>query len=488
MQKYKYICICLIAWLVVFASCQKKPYFALDNSLKVSFSTDTITFDTVFTSIGSSTRHLMVYNNNEENIKISSLRLQGGNQSQFSINVDGESGYEFSDIEVYSKDSIYIFIRVTINPDNQNNPFFVEDKLVFETNNNKQTVSLTAYGQNAIYIIADQEINGFPKFKIVADSLQETRWTAEKPYVIYGYALINSYGTLVIEEGARIHFHDKSGLWAYSEGQLRVEGTKENPVVFQGDRLEDYYDNQPGQWDRIWLMEAREDHGHRIENAIIKNGFIGIQAERFLKDNMAPMYIYNTVIDNQTGMGLYANLYNIKAGNFLVSNCGTHALALTGGGEYIFEQATIANYWSQSARTNPSVIFNNIYYNPADQMSYAYNFYFEMNNSILYGNQENEFETDFFPGPDTTYIFNNSLLKTIHKNYDPNFVNYNECIFNKDPKFVNKEFDYHIDSLSPAIGLGNPAYSVDLLQYDLDGVSRNNCPDAGVYQFVPISE
>ena len=128
---YKYISILVIALFLGFASCNKPPKFSDDSSLKVAFSTDTVTFDTVFTTIGSSTRQLMIYNNNDENLKISSIRLEGGNQSQFSINVDGQSGYQFSDIEIYSKDSIFVFVRVTVNPNDQNTPFFVEDKLIF---------------------------------------------------------------------------------------------------------------------------------------------------------------------------------------------------------------------------------------------------------------------------------------------------------------------------------------------------------------------
>ena len=96
--------------------------------------------------------------------------------------------------------------------------------------------------------------------------------------------------------------------------------------------------------------------------------------------------------------------------------------------------------------------------------------------------KDDEFDTEFSAGPDTTYIFNNSILKT--KRY--NEVNYNECLFNINPKFVNKESDYHLDTLSPAIGIGNPKYSTGLLQYDLDGVDRGNKPDAGAYQYVPI--
>lgn len=479
---YKYIWILILIIFTGFTSCRKPPKFSDDTALKVAFSTDTVTFDTVFTTIGSSTRQLMIYNNNDENLKISSIRLEGGTQSQFSINVDGQSGYKFSDLEIYSKDSIFVFVRVTVNPNDLNTPFFVEDKIIFETNQNRQVVSLTAYGQNANYIIANQEIKGFPKFKIIADSLQEVHWTAERPYVVYGYALINSYGTLVIEPGVQIHFHDGSGLWAYSEGQLRVEGTPENPVVFQGDRLEDFYIDKPGQWDRIWLMEAREGYGHSINNAIIKNGFIGIQAQCFQKANRALLKIHNTIIDNHTGIGIYTNLYNLQASNFVVSNCGNYAVALTGGGQYIFDQGTIANYWNKSTRTTPALFFGNTYQNPFDGNLYAYDFLFEMNNCIMYGSQDDEFDTEFTAGPDTTYIFNNSILKT--KRY--NDVNYNECLFNTNPKFVNRESDYHLDTLSPAIGLGNPKYSTGLLQYDLDGIDRGNKPDAGAYQYIPI--
>lgn len=479
---YKYIWILILIIFTGFTSCRKPPKFSDDTALKVAFSTDTVTFDTVFTTIGSSTRQLMIYNNNDENLKISSIRLEGGTQSQFSINVDGQSGYKFSDLEIYSKDSIFVFVRVTVNPNDLNTPFFVEDKIIFETNQNRQVVSLTAYGQNANYIIANQEIKGFPKFKIIADSLQEVHWTAERPYVVYGYALINSYGTLVIEPGVQIHFHDGSGLWAYSEGQLRVEGTPENPVVFQGDRLEDFYIDKPGQWDRIWLMEAREGYGHSINNAIIKNGFIGIQAQCFQKANRALLKIHNTIIDNHTGIGIYTNLYNLQASNFVVSNCGNYAVALTGGGQYIFDQGTIANYWDKSTRTTPALFFGNTYQNPFDGNLYAYDFLFEMNNCIMYGSQDDEFDTEFTAGPDTTYIFNNSILKT--KRY--NDVNYNECLFNTNPKFINRESDYHLDTLSPAIGLGNPKYSTGLLQYDLDGVDRGNKPDAGAYQYIPI--
>ena len=247
--------------------------------MDISLSTDTIAFDTVFTSVGSSTRILMIYNDNDENLKINSIRLERGSSSPYSINVDGESGTLFSNKEIYAHDSLYVFVKVTINPNDNNNPFFVEDRLVFNTNGNENVVHLTAYGQNANYIIG--RIGIFPDqnghytnyyYPLTNDTLKDVHWTAERPYVIYNVALIDSDGTLTIEPGTHVYFHGGAGLWAWSEGQLIVNGTAENPVVFQGDRLESFYADQPGQWDRIWLMEAREGHGHIINHAIIRNG------------------------------------------------------------------------------------------------------------------------------------------------------------------------------------------------------------------------
>ncbi|MGN0032942.1 MAG: hypothetical protein ACI358_04095 [Candidatus Limimorpha sp.] len=465
------------------ASCRKQMNFSSDPASDIIVSTDTISFDTVFTCIGSSTRTMMIYNNTNDNLKINSIRLAGGASSPYSVNIDGKAGYSFSDKEIYANDSLFVFVKVTIDPTNENNPFFVEDKLIFNTNGNEKVVSLTAYGQNANYIIGDKPIYG-TRYSIVADSLENVHWTADKPYVIYGAAIINSYGTLTIDAGARIHFHNNSGLWAWSEGQLIVNGTADNPVVFQGDRLESFYDDQPGQWDRIWLMEAREGYGHTISHAIIKNGFIGIQAQRFIKDNMAPLYIDNTIIENHTGIGIYANCYHIGVSNTVVANCGNYGVALTGGGQYLANHCTVANYWKNSTRKTPTLFLSNLYTNPQDGITYVYPFSLEMNNSIMCGSLENEFNTEFYhESSDTTYRFANCLLK-IKRAHDDTSL-FHRCLFNMEPRFIDYEkLDLHLDSLSPAIGIGDPAHSTGLLQYDFDGVFRGDTPDAGAYQFV----
>jgi len=466
--------------LIFFSSC-RKDMISSDPSFKLGFSTDSVIFDTVFTSIGSVTKQLMVYNKNKDKISISSVSLVSGSQSPYRINVDGTPGLTVENIEIAPNDSAYLFVRVTIDPQNINNPFVVEDELRFVTNGNEQLVKLVAWGQDAVYILADQQIVGFPPFKIIADSLQTTIWTADKPYVVFGYALINSYGTLIIEEGARVHFHDKSGLWAYVDGVLKVRGSLENPVVFQGDRLDQDYRNIPGQWDRIWLMEGRAGFDHEIEHAIIRNGYIGIQAESFLRATENRLSIKNTVIENHTGIGLFSRLFYIEADNLVIANCGNYAAALTLGGVYRFTHATMANKWSFAPRNNPLLFLSNYLIDTSDNVvPIPIDFY--AGNSIFYGSNNEEILTDFVSGADTNYIFDYCNIKT-ERNLTlwPGFTN---CQKNEDPLFRDyANFDFQLDTLSPSVDIGSTVIAAEV-PLDILGVSRTTLPDLGAYEFV----
>ncbi len=474
--------IAAISLFVALFSCKKQDALSTDTSLKLSFSADSVIFDTVFTTVGSITKQLMIYNKSDNKLNICNISLSGGAASAFRINLDGEAGDSFSEIEINGNDSLYVFVRVTINPQDQNSPYIVEDELFFYTNGNEQTVKLVAWGQDAHYIIADTYIDGFPKFKVVADSLETVTWTNDKPYVVYGYAVINSYGTLILEEGVRVHFHDGGGLWAYADSQLQVMGSQENPVTFQGDRLEQNYAELPGQWDRIWLMESRQGTDHIINNAIIKNGFIGLQTESFLRFATNKVKLKNVVISNMNGYGLFSRVYNTEADNLVVTNCGGYCMAILGGGNHSFVQSTVANYWPYSARNNPSILINNYLLDSLDNpVSFPINF--NLANSIVYGSNKDEFLTDMDGGADSLYYLSYSLLKSTLKMDNPDF--YTSILRNEDPLFFNiSDNDYRLDTLSPAIDIGDPAIALQS-PTDILGTSRLNHPDAGAYQFVP---
>ena len=483
MRKFFILMICALA---VFTACRKENSISTDPNHKLVFSADTVMFDTVFTTLGSSTHELKIYNNYQEDLNISEIRLMGGAQSRFKINVDGESGTDFRDKIIPANDSLYTFLNVTIDPNDLNTPFVIEDSILFVTNGNQQMIKLVAWGQNARYIVADRHINGFPPFKIIADSLETTHWTNELPYVVYGYALINSYGTLHIHEGTHIYVHDGGGLWSWSDGQLIIEGTAENPVVIEGDRLEPFFKDQPGQWDRIWLMDGRPGADHSISHAIIRNAFIGVQAVSFIHVTESALRINNTIIENHTGIGLYAVLYAIEANNMVIDNCGQYAFVVQQGGEYLVRHSTIGNYWWKSPRTTASMILGN--YVDQDGERYEFPLHFEMGNSIVYGAQEEEFGTALSGVEvDTTYLFDHCLMKT--KKFNNTLPGFNTCIFNEEPLFMDyRSFDMHLgDILSPAVGSGNPSIASQV-PYDFDGHNRIGTPDLGAYQFFKESE
>ena len=69
------------------------------KSASLNFSSDTILFDTIFSSIGSTTFQLTVYNNNNFDIS-TNVRLSGNTEGNFRMNVDGESGNNVESIEI----------------------------------------------------------------------------------------------------------------------------------------------------------------------------------------------------------------------------------------------------------------------------------------------------------------------------------------------------------------------------------------------------
>ena len=485
-MKYRNIILIIIMLLFAGQACRKINSISDDPSQKLSFSTDTVLFDTVFTTLGSATHQLRIYNTHDEDLKISSIRLLGGESSPFRVNLDGDNATEFYDKVIPANDSLFTFLRVTIDPNNLNTPFVVEDELEFITNGNTQIVKLLAWGQNAHYIVADKVVNigGVPyPYHIVADSLETTVWTSERPYVIYGYALINSYGTLRIEEGTHVYCHQDGGIFSWSDGQLIIDGTAENPVIVEGDRLESYYDNTPGQWGQILLLDGRAGADHRVSHAIIRNGTIGLNCQSSLKVTECALRVDNTIIENQSGYGMFSILYPVEVKNFVIANCGT-ANFWAFGGDYRLVHGTIADYWNGNEhKNNCAMEVSNCATDSQTNELFYYPFNMEVSNCIVYGSQSEELKTSFGPDADSTYLFDHCLLKT--EKYNGTMTGFNHCLFNMEAYFADIHAnDMHIDSIaSPVIGTGNPLFGNEL-PYDLDGVSRNGRIDIGAYQFI----
>ncbi|MGB0391483.1 MAG: hypothetical protein ACPGRC_00310 [Salibacteraceae bacterium] len=491
-----------IIGLIGFNSC-KKDVITDDPNARLQFSIDTLKFDTVFTSLGSTTKRFMVYNRNTENVVISSIKIKGGNLSNFRINVNGQPG-DATDIEIKGQDSMFVFAEVTVDPNTQNNPFVIFDEVEFKTNGNTQSVILSAWGQNAYYYKPNLFINGLPPISHITDYPDYfpiggpvIDLPNDKPHVIFGFLMIDSAITLNIPAGTQLHFYDQSGMWAYRGSTLNVNGELGNEVVFQGTRLESGFDDIPGQWDRIFLNEGPNDH--QINNAIIKNAFIGIQAEEFYLDGVPELAtnsvkLYNTVIKNSGGLGLLVRNHNIIADNTLITNSGNVLVALQGAGTHHFLHSTIANY-SSGSRSDESLLLSNYFYLPTtdgSRLEVAGDFSAKFENSIIYGTIEEEILTDSTTASGFDYLFDHCVLKTLKDTLDPGLNGkFNHIIqnpskpnssVNYDPLFTdpyNNEF--LLNDSSRAIDEGS-FILMDTLVLDLKGESRDLTPDLGSYE------
>lgn len=456
-------------------SCKKEEVLK-DAGASVSLSTDTIFFDTVFAGVGSITKQFKIFNPYDEKIIISSVFLAGGQNSYFRMNVNGTPGAMVKEIELEGKDSLFVFIEFKAPVINQNTPYIITDSVGFSLNGNTKWLQLLAYGQDAHFIKADNFIDGLPPFKIIAHEGEVVTWTNDKPYVITGYAVIDSTAKLIIEEGCRIYFHKGAGLWVYKGGSIKVNGTLQQPVTFQSDRTDEYYKDLADQWDRIWINEGSVDN--EFNYAIIKNGFIGIQAETMQQNMGNKLILNNTIIKNMSGAGILTRYYKIDSYNTVVANCGQSLLALTLGGEYNFTHCTFANYWSGSVRQTASLILNN--YNQIQSLPLQNT---NFTNCILYGVNENEITIDKSTSTEIfKYKFENCLLKTSLNTASSEFIN---CLKNVNPEFKDEsKFEFWLNSTSPAINKAK-LEAAQLFPNDLKGKSRiaDNTPDIGAYEY-----
>ncbi len=464
-------------------SCRNDEYDT-SPSLKLEFSADSLLFDTVFTTVGSSTKFFKVYNRNQTRVKISDITLAGLSESYFRINADGRSGTQISDVEIGPRDSLFVYVEVTVDPTGQDLPLVIADSVVFSLNNNVQDVKLVAWGQDANFIRPNYHDTVFDiSYHRITEN---TLWSGPKPYVIYGILWVEPNVTLEIAEGTNVHLHHRSGMIFRPRSSFKVKGSLENPVMIQGDRLEPAYRDIPGQWGYIWLMATSQEH--EIDHAIIKNGTYGIVMDSIGSFTEPTLRLSNTLVTGMDQTGLELNGAWVEAENLVVADCGVHAIKMQWGGNYSFKHTTVANYysWQGAIRQTPSVVINNyfvvegtVYERPIEQASFA--------NSIIYGSLQEEVLLDFFPdNSQAVFSFDHSLVRTsLNIDMPSHFQN---SIFNQNPRFVGtQDNDFRLMEDSPVIGVGSAEIASDV-PFDILGNSRAERVDLGAYQYYEIEE
>lgn len=325
-QVYKQLLLsALIGFSISLNSCRvESEKLDLSPGKALTFSADTFWFDTVFTDLKTPTLRVRVYNPNDKAVNVKSVYVNGiAGQYPFSFHINGRFGpTRVNDVLIEGKDSAYILVSAKLNPKNQDLPFIVKDSLVFEIEgrNDRPNVKILAYGQDAIYLRnTSVECN--------------TTWSPDRPIILLDTVSVLAGCTLEILSGTKVYGYNSAFLIV--RGTLIAQGTKEQPVTFQGTRLENYYSDIPGQWGGILIMNTgRADFNH----VNVKNSFRGIQVGEvgFSDDRtkVATMLLRNSKIQNIVDYGVLGINSGILAVNNQFADCGEAAFAGLQGGIY----------------------------------------------------------------------------------------------------------------------------------------------------------
>ncbi len=465
----------VIAIIVSLAACTpEEEQFTFEGDATLRFSTDTLFFDTVFTQsspqIRNVTKRFRVYNDNDNAVRINEISLEGGASSPYTIFINGRPGSQFNNTRLLGKDSMLVLVEVNIDPQDENEPFIVEDRVNFVSNGNQQHVQLVSWGQDANFF---------------RDAVLDcnTTWTAGKPYIIYNAVLVDSSCTLTIEPGTRIFSHSQSFIFV--RGTIEVNGSVEEKVIFSNDRFDERFENAPGQWGGIIFLPGSKDN--IIDHAEIRNAEVGIYLGTPDNDTDPDLIVSNTRIENiggntvlpiggnlvQPGFGIIAITSDLYAYNTLINNCAVNTLGNYAGGNYRYEHCTFANFSFDFFREDPSVVL-------ADNLVLANNSLLvadlnvEMKNTIIWGNLSEELIISNSGEALVTLDLANNLFRTPNEDLAGN-----DNILNEDPKFFDpRDYVYELDTLSPAKDVG-----VDLgIPLDLDGNARDEMPDLGAFE------
>lgn len=454
-----------------------------DPNLHLSFSVDSINFDTVFTTIGSSTKQVLVYNHNKNAVEISSITHAS---KYFYINLDGENKEELlRNVRIEGGDSLFMFVRVEIDPQSSNSPVLIEDTLLFAVNGHTDILPMRAYGQN-VHIIQTPQLR--------TNYTTPVTFTATKPYLIFD--TIVALDKLIIEPGASLYLHNNTSIYAFSD--VEAQGTQQQPIRILGDRTDRLFDNVPyayasGQWGGVFLMHVQGEpvSQYVLNHVELQSGTIGLYCQSEDMQLRSSLQLLNSRIHNCSAYGLVLINTDAEVANSEISNCASFCV-YSAGGHQVLTHNTIASYFgypyttinihNHSREDVPAVyIYNEIDSCAPSDLS--------IHNCIITGANSNNLLTaveltDDYPGEITgNYLKADTLhVMCCHDNVyaqdsDSVFTN----IFYRYGEY--KYYNFHLHNESPARQIADSILALPY-PYDRDGLSRQQVkPDAGCYQY-----
>ena len=470
-MKFK-ITLLSIFWLLLLTiSCNRDEISFDAPSQELRFNRDTIFCDTVYHQVRSETYAVKVYNNEDKDVMIPRINLEKGAASLYKINVDGKPGYDFRDVPLRKKDSLFIFVEIA--PTASGPEAIAEDRILFTSPAGQQHVNLFSVVQDAEFFIQT------PTNQNIITS--NTNWTNKKKKIIYGNLTLDNGIALNVQSGTKIYFHKNSGMKISQGASLNLNGTQTQQIIMRGDRNDTYYDTIPNNWNSV-KMEAGS-----IVNMNHTRLFGGING---LEMKQATANINNSFIHNFLDNGIYAIASTVNAKNLVMNNCGDACVSIFKGGNHSYIHSTIANYSNLLQSRNRLGIFaTNEWKNQSGQTEQGALQQLNIWNSIVYSDKNNSVSFEQTPGQQFDFSIRNSLLKYSGTSeagfpFDNNPVYVIQSLKNEDPKFINffaAQMNLRVKPDSPARGKGDLTIA-NSVPTDIVNVSRTTNPTLGAYQ------
>ena len=458
----------LMSVAAIFSSCSDDDSFSTSRNDLLSFGCDTLSLDTLFSTIPTRTYGFWAYNRSSDGIRVSQVRLEHGNQTGFRVNVDGiyldnTTGSQAQDIEVRKGDSIRVFVELT-SPINGNDvPQLVEDNLSFRLESGvEQKVNLRAWSWDAILYDS-----------LIVD--KNTTLSSVKPIVVRRGIRVDSTATLKIMSPATIYFGSSAGIDVY--GRLTVEGAPGSDVTMRGDRLDNMFDYLPydrvsGQWRGIHLFGSSSYNTfkyldlHSATDALVCDSAEVTDMQMLILDNVS--------IHNCKGYGLAASNCSLTIRNTLISNTLSDCLSLYNTKANVV-YSTFAQFYPFDANRGMAVRLM------GGEASFA--------NTLVTGYNEDVFLTDSLD-----FSFDHSIVRTVIEDtvivaekFPSSLLETPKDSVQGDMHFRlididNLVYDFRLDSLSTAIGKALPLPEMSV---DRDGNPRSPIsPSIGCYEWI----
>lgn len=469
--------IALLLAVVFLGSCSEDDSFSISQSDRLTFSTDTLKMDTLFSNVPSAAKTFWVYNHSGDGLRCSNIRLERGAASGFRVNVDGiylgeNRNWSTSEVEIRNKDSVRVLVEVTLPTASSPQPTLTEDNLVFTLESGvEQKVNLNAWAWNA------------RQLRNVVISKDSTISTGDIPTVIYGGLKVDSGATLTIAQGSTLYFHPDAGIDVY--GTLKSEGAAEKNVVLRGDRIDHMfgylpYDRVPAQWMGIHFHES--SYGNELAYTDIHSTNTGIEID---SSDVAKqkLTLSNSIVHNCQGYGVHSVNSRITVDNSQITNTLYDCLNIEGGYADI-NNCTLAQFYPFDANRGGALSFSDKY--PIVSLRVL--------NSLITGYAD---DVMFASVNDTTatknWLFDDCMIRT-PKIDTKDSVYFTNVVYEDlkdtttmgEKHFVkidgdNQYYDFRLDSVSAAIGKADPKTA---LPYDRNGIRRDEKPDLGAYEYI----